>query len=462
MRRTLFGKKWLGMDLWIAIGLFLFFLVGSVVLQVPTILPVILGMLCFSAVALHRGYTVGQVGKMIRKGAVRSLIVIEVVTLIGVLTALWRASGTIPYLIYYSIKFVDPKFFVLFAFFLTGLVSYMLGSSFGAAGTIGAVLMVIARSSGVSVPFTAGAVLSGAYWGDRTAPTSSCAVLVASLTDTELYDNVKRMWKTGVLPLLLTLGVYAALSFFSPQAGGSTELSEQLSANFHLSAVTVMPAVLILVLPLFKIEVKKAVAVSAFCAALAAVFVQKVPFASLAEVSFLGFHLEGEVTLDAVLGGGGIASMWKAMSIVLVSSTYAAIFEETKMLSAVENILKCVCIRVRTFTAIAAVSVLVCAVTCNQTLAIMLVEQLFAPVYDGKEGGRKKLAVDISNSAVLLAGLIPWSVACTVPLAMMGADLGALPYACLLYLIPLCNLFAGREKRTENKGKKDAAYTVSL
>lgn len=109
----------------------------------------------------------------------KSMIVLRILFFIGLLTGLWRSCGTIAFFIYHGIRVITPSLFILVAFLLTVLLSYALGTSFGVASTAGVVLMALARSGGVSEAVTAGVILSGIYFGDRGAPTSSCASLVA-------------------------------------------------------------------------------------------------------------------------------------------------------------------------------------------------------------------------------------------------------------------------------------------
>ena len=154
----------------------------------------------FFVLGLKRGYSAGVLAKMAWSKMPKSMIVLRILFFIGLLTGLWRSCGTIAFFIYYGIRIITPQLFLLVAFLLTVIVSYALGTSFGVAGTVGVVLMTLARSGGVSEIVTAGVILSGIYFGDRGAPTSSCASLVAALTETDLYGNVRRMFKTEALP----------------------------------------------------------------------------------------------------------------------------------------------------------------------------------------------------------------------------------------------------------------------
>lgn len=441
------------MDLAIAFAIFLAALIVSVVMGLPVFWPVFLGMLCFSAVSLRRGFSWRALGRMLWQGVRRSFLVLRILLLIGAITALWRAAGTIPILVYFSIQALQPHIFLLVAFLSAALVSYMLGSSYGTVGTIGVVMVILAQSGNVNLAVTAGAVLSGAYFGDRGAPTSSCANLVAHVTGSELYHNIRLMWRDALLPLLLSTAVYAALSFCFPLAAADTALLREIESSFSLSLWTLLPAVLILILPLFHIPVGAALLASGAAAALAAYFIQGMSGAALVTTIVTGFHASGGRFAE-IVSGGGLVSMVNVCLLVMCSSTYSGIFAGTGMLHDFEEKLSALIERIRVFPTMLLTAVLSNIISCNQTLAVMICGQLMQPLYTARGYSGERLALDIANSTVTIAGLIPWSVACTVPLSMMGAGLDAIPYACFLYLIPLCALLddMARRRRAGKKG----------
>jgi NhaC family Na+:H+ antiporter len=161
---------------------------------------------------MRRGYLLKDLLIMMGKGSKKSLVVLKIFVLIGIITAVWRACGTISFIVYYAIAFMSAKYFILSAFLLSCLVSFLLGTSLGTVGTMGIVLMVLAKSGSVDINMAAGAVIAGAYFGDRCSPMSSSASLVAVLTRTNLYVNIKNMIKTSILPFALSIIGYIYLS----------------------------------------------------------------------------------------------------------------------------------------------------------------------------------------------------------------------------------------------------------
>lgn len=440
------------MDLAIGFGVFLFALIAGVAAGLPVIYPVLLGMVCFGCIALHRGFSFNAVLKMAFSGIKRSLVVLRIFLFIGLMTALWRASGVIPFLVYYSVQLINPQFFLLFCFLITTLISYLLGTSFGTVGTIGVVLIVLAKSGGVSLPLTAGAIISGAYFGDRSAPTSSCANLVAALTDTSIYSNVKKMLKQSLLPLALTAALFGLFSLAHPLPTMQSDVMDELATSFSLHWTLLIPACIVPLLSLCKVKVSYAMLSSILLSAVLAWILQGMSPLAILKTAIWGFTMEGPGKLPAILSGGGFVSMISVSLLILVSSTYSGIFEGTDMLRQVERLLERITLRLGRFPSLCLSSVFANMAACNQTLAVILVQQLYAPIYRSQGKSNQDLALDISNSAVTIAGLIPWSVACAVPLAILGVTSAAVPYCAYLYLVPLCALGESYfEKRRGNK-----------
>lgn len=425
------------MDLLVAFGLFLAAMAICLGAGASMLIALAIGLVCFSAVALRRGFSLRGIGEMIAGSTKKSLIVVRVLLLIGLVTALWRASGTIAFFVYHGIQLITPSLFILITFLLSAVLSYALGTSFGVAGTAGVIFMTLARSGGVNELMTAGAVISGAYFGDRCAPASSCANLVAAVTETRLYSNVRLMLKTGALPTLIAALGFLFLSSRSPISVVDPAMLEALQSSFDLSLWSVLPALLMLVLPLLGLEVRWALVASILSALGVTVFLQDLSLWEALKAAVVGYAPQSGALAD-ILSGGGLLSMLEVCLTVFLSGTFSGIFEGTHMLDGVQEKISQTAGKIGLFPTMVITSIATCGAFCNQTIAIMLNTQLLTGVYDRAGASRSELAIDMSNSVVTIAGLIPWSIACTVPLQMLGASLAAIPYCLFLWLIPLC------------------------
>ena len=424
-------------------AVFLAAVAGSLMVGIKLFWPLLLGLILFFLLGLKRGFSPKELSAMAWRRGKKSLIVIQVFLTIGMVTALWRASGTIAFFLYHGLRAISPQWFLLVAFLLSALLSLALGTSNGVTGTAGVVLIILARSGGVDLALTAGAVLSGAYFGDRCSPMSSCATLVAACTDTQLYPNVREMLKTAALPTVLCTLLYGCLSFRNPITTVDAEVLSALSSHFSLHPIVLVPAILMLVLPLAKVPVKWAMAASTVVAFALTVTLQDMPVLPTLRAALLGYAPEQE-ELARILTGGGAISMLHATAVVFVTGLYAGILDETHILDPVHHWAEKLSARLGLFPATAIVSVCITTVFCNQSVTVLMAEQLMGESYAKRGASRMELAMDIANSGVMLSGLIPWSIAITVPLSMLGVGIEAIPYASLLYLIPLCYLFTKR------------------
>jgi len=423
--------------------LFLAAVIASLFTGHSLVWPLLWGLALFFLLGLRRGFPAKKLAAMAWKKGRESLIVVPVFLIIGTVTGLWRASGTIAYFLYHGLRGISPAWFVLMAFLLSALISFALGTSYGVTGTAGVVLITLARSGGVDLAITAGAIISGAYFGDRCSPMSSCASLVAACTGTDLYANVREMLRTAALPTALTSALFALLSAQNPITTVDADILSALSDNFSLHISVLLPAALMLLLPLLKVPVKWAMTVSALTAFLLTVFLQGLPLGTALKTAFLGYA-PVQPELQPILSGGGLISMVQTSVIVFITSLYAGILEGIDALSPAKHWVEQLTDRLGLFPTTAIVSTAIVSVFCNQSVMVLMDAQLLAESYRRRGASNTELAMDIANSGVTLAGLIPWSIAISVPLSMLGVGNEAIPWCILLYMIPLCYLFTKR------------------
>ena len=401
--------------------LFLAMVAGCLVTGLSVAWALLGGLVLFWLLGLRQGFTHRQLWEMAWKKCRKSLIVVEVIFLIGIITGVWRVGGTISYCIVMGVELVTPGLFLVVAFLLCVALSYVLGTSYGVSSTMGVILMALARSGGVDPALAAGVILSGVYFGDRCSPASSAASLVAAVTDTDLYRNVRQMLRTALLPTLLTLGIYVVLSLRNPLARMDQSVLSALEGNFSITWLALLPAAVMFLLPLFKVPIKLAMLGSIAVAAVLAMAVQGFSLWEVLSAAWGGYH-PADPALNAVLGGGGITSMMVSYVIVILTGLYSGILEGTGDLEPMQQKAEALAGKIGAFPAMIVVSTLTAMVLCNQAVTSILSEQLLRRCYDDRE----ELAMDIENSGILIAGLIPWSIACSIPLAMLGADSSAL------------------------------------
>lgn len=402
--------------------------------------PLLASLLLWIAVLVRRGFLFKDLIKMAMTGVKKSFPVFIILLLIGVVVSTWIAAGTVPSLVYYGIQVLSPNYFVLLAFWLTCLVSLLIGTSFGTVGTIGIALMIMASESGVNSNLVAGAILSGAYFGDRCSPMSSSANLIASVTQTQLYTNIKNMLKTGLIPLILTSLIYLIFSQLNPVKITDTVITSEIVKIFNPQPILLLPAFAILILALLQIEVKISMLVSVAIAIFLALSYQNYSFLELLNFTVNGFILDESSPLYSILVGGGMIVMLKVILIVIVSTALAGIFGETQILSFIERFLNRAKSQQQLFLGTILIGLLSAAYGCTQTIAILLTQSLVQPRYQTLRLSQNLLAVDLENTVIMISPLIPWNIAGFVPAALILSDFHCLPYAFYLYLVPILNL----------------------
>ncbi len=429
------------------LGVFSLALLVCVGADLSILYALVFGLFLFFAYGLYQKHSPAAVVCMALSGikTVRNILVTFV--LIGMITAIWRAGGTIPFIVYHASRVCVPRAMVLVTFLLCCLISFLTGTAFGTAATMGVICVTMANSMGIPILYTGGAVLAGSYFGDRCSPMSTSALLVSTLTGTDIFHNIVNMGKTSLLPFAVTCAVYGALGLSGHPEAGSSAMRTVFADAFVLHPAVLIPAAVIILFSLFRVNVEITMSVSILCGAAVTILFQGTAPGELLKIAVFGFFPE-QKALAALLSGGGILSMAKVFAIVCLSSCYAGIFSGTGFLDGVREVLCRISRRISPFGGILAASVLTGMISCNQTLAIMLTHQICGTV----ETDPERMAVHLENTTVVIAPLIPWSIAGAIPLAAVGAPSLCILTACYLYLLPLWNLLV--DLRRERGGQR--------
>lgn len=397
------------------------------------------GMVLFLCYGRKRGYGWKELGKMCLDGVKTARNILITFFLIGVLTALWRASGTIPAIISYTVPFIRPSLFLVMTFLLNCLVSVLTGTSFGTAATMGVICATLGAAMEVPTALVGGAVLSGVFFGDRCSPVSTSALLVSELTQTNIFDNIRGMIRTAWVPFLAASLLYLVVGMATPHTQTSLDLAALFETEFRLHWAALLPALVIFVLALCQVPVKRAMLASIVSAVPICLVLQHLQPGELLRFALMGYQAREEA-VGAMLNGGGVVSMVRVAVIVCISSAYSGIFQKTGLLDRLQQAILTLSRRITPFGAMLCTSVLASAMACNQTLAIILTHQLCKDA----QPSREETAISLENSVVVVAPLIPWSIAGGVPLASVGAPMVSICFAFFLYLLPLWRLGAGK------------------
>jgi len=419
--------------------IFAVMLAGGIALDLPLLAVLVAGWVLFFDYGLLRGHDMGDLVRMSLQGLSSVGSVLVLFALIGALTASWRAAGTIPAITCWSVRVVTPATLVPASFLLCCVMSMLTGSSFAASATTGVICMTIANSMGANPVLVGGAIISGSFFGDQCSPMSSSASLVANLTKTNLFSNVERMVRTGLVPFALCCLLYAGLGYaLSPEGAIPREVVTAVSQafrSFDLSPVVVLPVALVFALCILRVNVQVTMVSSLLCAVAICMLVQDMSLASLAKTLLVGYHA-ADPAIARLADGGGVLSMAEIGAIVAVASTYSGLFEGTELLSGLGNAVSTLARKTTPFVGVLATSIATAAIACDQVVAIMLVSQLCTEC----EGADSALALDMESSVTLIPALIPWSTSCVGIVAFTGMPMASAACAFFPMLVPAWSL----------------------
>lgn len=419
----------------LVLGTFCFCLLFCVLLDFSILYALVFGLFLFLLYGRKTGCSWKELAVTSLSGIKTVKNILFTFLLIGILTALWRDAGTIPSIVCYATKLISPPIFLLMTFLLNCFISVLTGTAFGTAATMGVICATMASTMQISPVLVGGSILSGAFFGDRCSPVSTSALLVAELTKTSIFNNIKNMVRSALIPFFITCGIYLVIGLMFSPSEDIPELQTIFNREFSLNRISLLPAVIILILSLLKVNVKKSMSASILTALPICLLVQNTQLSELPTLILTGYQT-ADPELSVMLNGGGIFSMIKVAAIVCFSSSYSGIFQKTGLLKKIQNVILVFCKKTTPYTAVFVTSIFTGMLACNQTLSIMLSHQLCKQTEENPE----TMANHLEDSAVIIAPLIPWSIAGAVPLATVGAPTAALFFACFLYVLPLWRL----------------------
>ena len=435
----------------VTLALFCLALLVCVIFDVSVLYALGVGLVVFRAYAKIKKHSLKSIIGMIFNGIKTSKNILINFLLIGLLTASWRFGGTIAFIITSASELISPQIFVLMTFLLNALVSFLMGTSFGTSATMGVICMTMAKSMGLNPVIVGGAMVSGALWGDRCSPVSTSALLVSELTETDIFSNIKNMFRTAAIPTVITCVIYLILGISAETESAVPDLKAMFSAEFNLHPFAVIPAVVILALSLLRIKTKFVLLASLASAFVVGVTIQGEGFVEALKMLIVGYEAETEA-LQKMMNGGGLVSMLNATAIVCISSAYSGIFAETGLLNSLKEKIALLGKKATPFGATMITSSLTSLISCNQTLAIILTHQLC----NGMEKDKSRAAINLENTAVVISPLVPWSIAAAVPLTSSGAPTASLLLAVFLYILPLWSFMTALiRRRKDNKNEQN-------
>lgn len=390
-------------------------------------------------------------------GAAVSIIILLI---IGMLSGAWMISGVVPTLIYYGVQIMSPQFFLVSSCVICSIVSVMTGSSWTTVATIGMALLGIGDALSVPDYWTAGAIISGAYFGDKISPLSDTTVLASSSVGTDIFTHIRYMLYTTTPAMTVTLIIFFVAGFWY---GGNTEsnitqYTEGLSNTFNITLWTLVVPIITAILIAKKVPSLITLFVSALTAGIVAVITQRGVLLEIAEgkiesamniikgllTTFFGSTSvdTGSSTLNDLVSTGGMAGMLPTIWLILCAMCFGGVMVASGMLQSVTNVvLRWIKNRFGLVSSTVGSGIIMNLATSDQYIAIILTANMYKDIYE-EQGYEPRLLSRTTEDAVTVTSvLIPWNTCGMTQATVLGIPtLTYLPYCFFNYLSPLMTM----------------------
>ena len=432
---------------------------GLIFFEAPLELMFLLSWIVVVPLLMRLGYKYGELQDMAWDMAVASFEPNVVLIVIGAMIAVWIASGTIPMIIYLGLKFISPKIFLLSALILASFTSLATGTSWGTLGTVGLALIGIGNAMGIPSPMTAGAIICGAYFGDKMSPLSDSTILAASVSGTDVMTHVKHMLWTTVPAYAITAVLFVILGLRNISGVYDTSTANQIMATFtrfyRFTWLEFLPIGIVLILLVKNTPSIIALMIGTISGMFVAVFHQQVALKTLLDFMVNGFVIStGSEFVDILLNRGGIMSMMSAFLAIFLALCISGMLDKTGVLSVLVNplIKKCGNSTFRIIACTAVLTYVTNAIGSSMLFASIVTATLMKDIFVANRIAPENLSRTLEDAGTFGAVLIPWNSNAIYASQMLGVSPFAfIPYCFLNYITPVIDLIYAKTGFTVKK-----------
>ncbi len=413
-------------------------------------------------VGIKNGFSWKQLEEGIVRGISLSLGALLILFAVGSLIGSWIISGVVPTMIYYGLQIMSPAWFYLSACAISAIVAISIGSSWTVAGTIGISMMTVAAGMGLSPEITAGAVISGAYFGDKMSPLSDTTNLAPAVAGTDLFSHIGHMVWTTFPSLVIAMIIFMFLGFGADATANTEDIAQflkQLEITFSPNIFMLFPVLLVFAMAAMRFPAFPTIMIGALVGAVFAVIFQPQQVIQLAGMDgsmgllkgvwislFDGFKSDtGIEALDNLLSRGGMSSMLTTVWLIITAMTFGAVMETVGILKKiVDSLLKLV----NSTGSLIATTIFTCIgmniIAADQYIAIVLPGRMYRAEFARRKLAPKNLSRTLEDSATLTSALVPWNTCGAFMAATLGvATFSYAPYAFFNWINPIVAIIYG-------------------
>ena len=423
--------------------------VGIIVYGVDPHIPMFVGTIGAALMALRLGYKWSAIEKSMLDGIYKALQSIIILAIIGILTGVWLDAGVVPTMIYYGLQILSPGIFYLGALLICSITALATGTSWGTMGTMGVALMGIGFGLGMNPAITAGAIISGAYFGDKMSPLSDTTNLAPAMAGTDVMTHVKFMLPSTIVTYLVAAVFFLVMGLVQYQGGEAdmssvTTLSTALKDMFTINPLLLLPPVVVIVAVALKMPAIPGIVLGIVTGAVVGlIFQPECSLGSLFSCGMNGFSCEtGIYEIDELLNSGGLMNMMFSISMTIIAMMFGGIMEDTHQLEVIVD-------KVKTLAKSPAGLVALTEVTCvasnatmpEQYISIVVPGRMYAEEYRKKGLHPATLSNALESAGTVTSALIPWNTCGVFILGTLNIGVAQYaPYAVFNWLMPLMTI----------------------
>lgn len=400
-----------------------------------------------------------------RQGVDSGMQAILILLIVGLMIGIWIAAGVVPLLIHYGLLLLAPSYFLVATCVICAAVSLATGSSWSTSATVGLALIGVGNTLAIDPGMTAGAVISGAYFGDKMSPLSDTTNLAPAISGSELFAHIRHMVYTTAPALALALIAYAVLGLRVETSAAATSANyEQLTAaladTFHLSPLLLLAPAVVLGLVIRKVPAIPAMMGGVLAGIVLFLTVQDGSFAIALDALYSGYNsTTGVDAVDNLLSRGGLTSMLDTVALIVCALAFGGVMEASGMLSSLAHGILSLA---RSTGSLIAVTLASCIgmniVTSDQYISIVIPGRMYRSAYRQRGLHPKNLSRALEDSATMTSPLVPWNTCGAYMAGVLGVATGAyLPYAFVNLAVPAISLVLGFTGWTIEPLKQDEA-----
>lgn len=431
--------------------LIVFFILGFPMIAIRDMvphIPILLALICLIVYGRARGISFDKMQDSMAESVHTSMGAIYLFFFIGILVTALMISGAIPSLIYFGLNIISSKTFYLSSFLATAIIGIAIGSSLTTVATLGVALMSISNAFGLNPAITAGAIVSGAFFGDKMSPLSDTTGIAASIVGIDLFDHIKNMMYTTIPAFIVSAIAFTLMSL--GQDAASLDGIESFRSSI-LATGLVHPYSLLAFGVLILLSIRRIPAVlTLIYTSLASLLISKLhssySMGQLAKFFFDGFSMDGlSQDIGSLVSRGGISSMFFTMTIVILALSLGGLLFGLGIIPSILNSLNQVLDSPsRVSTCVVATALGVNLIVGEQYLSILLAGRTFKPIYDQLGLHPKNLSRTLEDSGTVINPLVPWGVCGAFSTSMLGvATLSYLPFAIFCYTSLILTIVVG-------------------